>query len=234
MAHHVAFLIGENEYKSERTMPPVAHELVTQYGMSTSVLIAKPELTTLPGLDALAEADLVVTYLRFIAIPKLQLDKIQAYLDSRKPIVGLRTSTHSFRYPDDSPHKDWNMFGDWVYGTPWKFHYGGGSTTDVTVIPEKAHHPILTGVDRAFHCRSWLYYVYPLPDDCEYLMMGKSVGESHREDREDNPVAWTRSAGGRRTFYTSLGHPEDFEVPAFRKLLINGIFWALGEPAPTS
>ncbi len=38
-----------------------------------------------------------------------------------------------------------------------------------------------------------------------------------------------------REFYTSLGHPEDFENPAFRKLLLNGLLWTiaphyLGQP----
>jgi type 1 glutamine amidotransferase len=44
-------------------------------------------------------------------------------------------------------------------------------------------------------------------------------------------VAWTNTtrAGG-RVYYTSLGHPADFEVAGFRKLLVNGIFWALDRP----
>jgi type 1 glutamine amidotransferase len=32
-------------------------------------------------------------------------------------------------------------------------------------------------------------------------------------------------------FYTSLGSVEDFDVPQFRRLLLNGIHWALGLPA---
>ena len=30
-----------------------------------------------------------------------------------------------------------------------------------------------------------------------------------------------------RIFYTSLGHPQDFDRPEFRKLLNNAVFWAL-------
>jgi type 1 glutamine amidotransferase len=33
-------------------------------------------------------------------------------------------------------------------------------------------------------------------------------------------------------FYTSLGHPDDFAEPAFRRLLLNGILWALRQPVP--
>src|SRR5204862_150859 len=33
-------------------------------------------------------------------------------------------------------------------------------------------------------------------------------------------------------FYTELGSPEDFRLPAFRRLLLNGILWSLAEPIP--
>ena len=32
---------------------------------------------------------------------------------------------------------------------------------------------------------------------------------------------------GGRIFYTSLGHPGDFQLPAFRRLLRNAIVWSL-------
>jgi type 1 glutamine amidotransferase len=60
-------------------------------------------------------------------------------------------------------------------------------------------------------------------------MMGR-VGD--RKPHE--PVAWTnKHIGGGRVFYTSLGHADDFRIPAFRRLLLNGIFWALDRPVPS-
>ena len=52
--------------------------------------------------------------------------------------------------------------------------------------------------------------------------------------QEPEPVAWTNLAGPKqaRVFFTSLGHIDDFQNPAFRKLLVNGLFWALEEPYP--
>ena len=32
-----------------------------------------------------------------------------------------------------------------------------------------------------------------------------------------------------RVFYTSLGHPDDFKNAEFRRLLANGIAWAMGK-----
>jgi uncharacterized protein len=40
------------------------------------------------------------------------------------------------------------------------------------------------------------------------------------------------SGGGARVFYTSLGHPKDFEQESMRRLLINGILWTLGRDVP--
>ena len=33
-------------------------------------------------------------------------------------------------------------------------------------------------------------------------------------------------------FFTTLGHPGDFEQPAMRRLTVNAILWALGRDVP--
>jgi type 1 glutamine amidotransferase len=42
-------------------------------------------------------------------------------------------------------------------------------------------------------------------------------------------VAWTRSYGPKRAriFYTSLGAPEDLQIPEARRLLVNAVAWTL-------
>ena len=44
--------------------------------------------------------------------------------------------------------------------------------------------------------------------------------------KESEPIAWTREKDGRRVFYTSLGHPDDFKDENFIRLLVNGLAWA--------
>jgi type 1 glutamine amidotransferase len=57
--------------------------------------------------------------------------------------------------------------------------------------------------------------------------MGRFKGASAEE-----PVAWTyRTSGGGRAFYTSLGHPNEFQLKWFKDLLANGIYWAADLPA---
>ena len=51
-------------------------------------------------------------------------------------------------------------------------------------------------------------------------------------DYGPQPVAWAKTYKGARVFFTTLGHPEDFQLEAVRRLLINGIYWALGREVP--
>jgi uncharacterized protein len=45
----------------------------------------------------------------------------------------------------------------------------------------------------------------------------------------DYPVAWTKTVGQGKVFYTSLGHREDvWENPVYEKHILEGIRWALG------
>lgn len=239
----VVFVTGDHEYSSELTMPLFAAELEKNYGMRTKVLKSVPDYNgekDIPGLEALAEADLAVFFLRWRQLPQEQLDRIEAYLKSGKPVLGFRTTTHAFNYPAGDPRQRWNAFGEFAFGSPpgWggaakHTHYGHNSTTDVTVIPAAAKNPLLTGVDPSFHVASWLYRV--LPDypakGAVPLLMGKSVNPD--KPAIDNPVAWTwKNEWGGKTFLTTLGHPEDFRVPAVQRLVINAVHWSLGLSVP--
>jgi type 1 glutamine amidotransferase len=46
------------------------------------------------------------------------------------------------------------------------------------------------------------------------------------------PVAWTRTYKGGRVFTTTMGASQDFSNEAFRRLLVNAVFWAAGSPVP--
>lgn len=240
----VVFVTGDHEYSSETTMPLLAEELEKNYGMRVKVLKSSPDQNgeeDIPGLEALREADLAVFFLRWRKLPEEQVKYIDDYLKSGKPIVGFRTSTHSFNYPKGHPLEKWNAFGEFALGSPpgWggkadHSHCGHTCSTDVTVNRKFAKHPILTGVDTSFHVRSWLYKV--LPDypakGAVSLLSGKAVN-SEKPGFVPNPVAWTwNTKWGARVFTTTMGHPEDFSVEAFQRLVINGIHWAVGKKVP--
>ena len=238
----IVFVTGDHEYSSEETMPALAVELEKRYRFRATVLKAFPdenEERNIPGLEALARADLAVFFLRWRQLPEEQVEQIRKYVDSGKPVIGFRTTTHAFNYPKGHELAQWNAFGEEVLGSPpgWgggHFHYGHRSSTDVYVIPEAASHPILEGVDKTFHVRSWLYHVLPgyPPPEAVRLLMGKAANPE-RANAIDNPVAWTyRTRAGGRVFTTTLGHPEDFQVEAFQRLIVNAIHWAVGMDVP--
>src|SRR5207245_2668569 len=48
-------------------------------------------------------------------------------------------------------------------------------------------------------------------------------------ERAPYPATWARMYGKGRVFVTSLGHREDvWTNPAFQKILVGGVSWALG------
>lgn len=247
-APSVVFITGDHEYSSERTMPLLAAALDKNFGFRTTVLYATEPggrrnegyEKSIPGLEALKTADLAVFFLRWRQLPQDQLDCIQQYLDSGKPVIGFRTTSHGFKYPDGDPRARWNAFGKFAFGTPpgWgaagHTHYGHDSSTDVTIAPGASNNPILFGVQPSFHVRSWLYRVLPQypPKDATWLLMGTAVNPD--QPAIPNPVAWTwQTPQGGRSFYTSMGHPEDFQSESFQRLVVNAIFWALNKPAPS-
>jgi type 1 glutamine amidotransferase len=243
---HVVFVSGDHEYSSEQTFPIVARELEKSYGMRATVLYSFPDENAernIPGLELLETADLAVFYLRWRQLPKEQVARIEKYVQSGRPVIGFRTSTHAFNYPRGHELEKWNaIFGSEVLGAPpgWgngHTHYGHHSETDVSIIAEAADHPILKGVEPQFHVRSWLYHVLPKypPADATRLLMGKAVKLEGNRTAEDNPVAWTwKNKWGGRVFTTTLGHPYDFKVEPVQRLTVNAIHWALDLPTPDS
>jgi len=245
----IVFVTGDHEYSSERTMPLLAAALEKNFAFRTSVLYAtepngrrnESYEKSIPGLEALRTADLAVFFLRWRQLSREQLDFIQEYLDSGKPLIGFRTDSHAFKYPANDPLARWNAFGEFAFGTPpgWgasgHTHFGHDSSTDVSIAPGAENLPILQGVNKNFHVRSWLYRVLPdyPPKDAVWLLMGHAVNPD--QPAQPNPVAWTwQTRQGARSFYTSLGHPGDFASEPFQRLVVNAIFWALNRPPPAA
>ncbi|MAG93624.1 MAG: dehydrogenase [Planctomycetaceae bacterium] len=240
---HVVFVVGTHHYSPEKSMPVFAKRLES-YGIRTTVLIPEgdPERnkngTGIPGLEALDDADAVVFFMRFLALPEAQLKPIVDYVKSGKPAIGIRTATHAFAYPEGDKRAVWNNgFGRDVLGTKYFIHLQGA--TQVEHVLDHRSHLILNGVPAKFNDPGTLYKV-ELPDDATPILMGtgrsKKVGTvknafgTHELKPVNSwPVAWTwKNQWGGRVFGTTLGHPKSYETDAANRLLLNGIHWALG------
>ncbi|MFI5458269.1 MAG: ThuA domain-containing protein [Isosphaerales bacterium] len=251
---HIVFVTGDDEYRSEESMPMLAKILHRDFDFKVTVCYAMDKDGTInpnnvenvTGLEAIDDADLLVLFTRFRRLPDDQLRHIVRFAESGKPMVGFRTATHAFRY-GTGPHAA-AMDEAWpikVFGQRWithHGHFGDGHEllTEVTINPDFKDHPILRGVE-PFQTYSWLYHVEGggdrLSGDCQRLLFGKAKKSNHEQELSrypiTNPVAWTKTASGRgglpaRVFFTTLGHPFDFKQESMRKLALNGILWTLG------
>jgi nicotinamidase-related amidase/type 1 glutamine amidotransferase len=229
---HVAVLIAEDEYRTERTLPEfAASELARDFRVS--LVFGDPQ-AGLPGIAVLDEADLAVVSVRRRVLPAAQLAALRRFVARGQPLIGIRTASHAFAPRGDTPPPQgteaWTEFDAEVLGGSYHGHHGAGPKVAVTPAAEAAAHPILAGVDvAALAGNGSLYKVRPLKESATPLLVGSIPGQP------SEPIAWTNlSAAGGRVFYTSLGHPDDFRSPAFRSLLRNAAWWAVGRAVPTT
>ncbi len=229
----VVFMIGEDEYHTWETLPEFAKKDLRWRGYDVQIIQQDPvDKNRFPGLiEALSKADLLVLSVRRRALPADQLEAVHAFLDAGKPLVGIRTACHAFapRGTDVNQGAAWESFDPEVLGGHYVGHHGSGPPVALRVPDGVESNPILTGVKLdGFTSAGSLYRVSPLAPDAQPLLVGAIPG------KPEEPVAWTRSYGPAksRIFYTSLGHPDDFRQPAFRRLLLNGILWAMNQPIP--
>jgi type 1 glutamine amidotransferase len=254
---HIVFVVGDQEYRSEESMPALARILAAHHGFKCTVLLPINRGTgeidamtsdNIPGLHQLRNADLMVIFTRFQELPDEQMKHIIDYTNSGKPIVGFRTATHAFNYQKrkDSPYAKYSWrskdpeggWGRQVLGETWINHYGAHQkeSTRGVIAEGMRNHPILRGVSDVWG-PSDVYGLTTLHGDCRPLLLGQ-VLSGMQPDSPPNPskkmlpVAWTKSYTGEsgrtaRVFATTMGHGGDFKNEDFRRLAVNACYWAL-------
>lgn len=211
----------------------------------------------IPGLDSLRDAQLMIIATRFRDLPDSQMKEIDDYLKRGGSVVGMRTATHGFNIPAGKKYAHYGNaydgkrvfwkggFGRAILGEKWISHHGDHrkeSTRGVTA-PGAENHPILYGVDEG---DIWgptdVYGVrLPLPNDCRPVVLGQVLAGMQPDDKpvagtKNNPmmpISWTKTyrlPGGQtgRVFTTTMGSSTDLLSAGTRRMLINGIYWAMG------
>jgi nicotinamidase-related amidase len=146
----VAFVIGDDEYRTEASLPAFASaHLVKDYRVDY-VLDQEGARDNLAGVNLLGESDLAVISARRRVLPKAQLDVLRKFVADGKPIIGLRTASHAFapRAGAKLPagRDAWPGFDAEVLGGNHTNPHPEGATVVVTAAPG-ASHPVLDGVD---------------------------------------------------------------------------------------
>ena len=230
----VCFIIGENEYRTGETLPEFAKKELAWRGYQLSFVTASPKVgdNDFKGWEAIPKADVLVISSRRRSPPGPMLEAIRAHIAAGKAVVGIRTASHAFEERDQKTPTatTWMHFDEEVLGGDYQDHYGTGPGKVTVVRHDRATaaSPILNGVAPEFRAKSHLYRNRDLAPTTTRLLVGRT------EDglSETEPVAWTNTRERRRVFYTSLGSPDDFAEPSFRRLLLNGILWSMDDFIP--
>jgi type 1 glutamine amidotransferase len=258
---HIVLVSGDEEYRSEEALPQLGKILAKHHGFKCTVLFAvdpqegtiNPNVSNIPGLEALESADLMVIFTRFRNLPDEQMAHIVKYVESGRPIVGIRTATHAFNIKPPSKYakytwtsKDWDGgFGRQILGETWVAHHGahGSQSTRGILVKGQEQHPILRGIeDGDIWGPSDVYRVHlPLPGDSQPLVLGQVLTGMKFDDpplegdKNDPmmPIAWTKtykSESGKvgRVFTSTIGAANDLTAEGTRRLLVNACFWAVG------
>jgi type 1 glutamine amidotransferase len=252
----IVFLAGDEEYRSEETLPALARILARRFGFTATVIFTTnpatgaidPDSSDVAGLDLLKTADLLVVFLRFRDFPDAEMRHVVDYLGRGGPVVGLRTATHAFqikradapfvRYSWDTRDTYPGGFGRQILGETWVSHYGTNHKQSSRLIlePSQASHPILRGVQDVW-VPSGGYTADPMAGSQTLargrILDGMSPDARPATDKQEMPVAWARtytSPSGRtgRVFTTTHGASEDLLNEGFRRMVVNACLWAAG------
>ena len=255
---HIVFVSGDEEYRSEEALPMLARILAVHHGFRCTVLFAidaetgmiDPEnQNNIPGLHHLGTADLMVLFTRFRELPDADMKYIVDYTEAGKPVMGLRTATHAFKYERNpqSPYAKYSSgneefeggFGRQVLGETWAGHHGrhGSESARGLLNEDLEAHPILRGVDDIW-CPSDVYGITTLTGTPEVLVYGHVLGgmnptDEPKPDTPTMPIAWTKSYTGEqgvasRVFCTTMGASVDLKNEGLRRLLVNASYWCMG------
>jgi type 1 glutamine amidotransferase/nicotinamidase-related amidase len=241
----IAFIIAENEYHANQTLPAFAHEQLLIGNVNCEFALGKPVYTgegihNLENLQILKDADLAVIQVRRRALPTEQMLIIREYIESEKPVLALRTASHAFtlnRALSEEELKQYDSLDEWpefdqdVLGGNYQGHYGAQeSETVYSIVPGMENHPLFSGVPSVdFNGNvaplNSLYKNKPLRSPfVQVLLIGKIEG------MPSEPVLWINNLKKGRVIYTSMGHWEDWKIEQFRMIMINSVHYLLNNP----
>ena len=214
---HLVLISGDEEYRSEESMPMLGQMLAKHHGFKCTVLFSLDDKgivdpnnqKSLSHPEALESADLIVMCIRFRGWDDAAMEKFDAAYKRGVPMVTLRTTNHGFKFPGNSKWAKYSFnakketgwkggFGMHLFGMTWVAHHGKHKVQGCRGIVEEANKDseILNGVGTIF-VESDVYAAKP-PADFTVLLRGE-VTESLKSDSKPveaknkpmQPVAWT-------------------------------------------
>ena|GEM_PF-93951 len=253
---HVVLLAGDEEYRSEESLPMLGKILSQHHGFDCTVLFSMSEdgsyidptnQAGIGGLEALDDADLLIISTRFRRPTAEQAEHLNAYLNQAKPVIGLRTATHAFTGKGSFGQEiSYDDFGLKVLGERWVNHHGGHKSQGARGVVEDGFkdHPILNSVGPVF-APSDVYGVVNLKDSDQILLRAavtqsldpESANITGPKNNPMQPLAWVHTytaANGKqgKSFCTTAGASVDFVDEDLRRLVVNAAFYLTSGSVP--
>ncbi len=257
---HVVLLSGDEEYRSEEGLPQLGKILSQRHGFKCTVLFSQDadgtinpnNQTNIPGMEVLGRADLVVDQFRFRELPDGDMKHFVDYLNSGRPMMVLRTATHSFNYERNkqSPYAKYSWtakgggFGGMTVGETWTYHHGdhGHEATRGIIDGRNKSHPLLQGVNDVFGPTD-VYGVNPdFPADATILLFGQVLKGMKADDGPNlgkavMPLVWLRDYKGEsgktsQLLCSTIGAATDLQSEDLRRLFVNSAYYLTGLPVP--
>ncbi len=253
---HVVLVAGDEEYRSEETMPMLGKILSQKHGFKCTVVFSLSKdgsyidpnhSAGLKGLAALDDADLMIIGTRFRQPGEEEAAHLTKFMDAGKPIIGIRTATHAFNGKGDFGGKI--GFGEWgrkILGEQWVNHHGHHKVQGARGVKqtEFVDHPIFNAVEEIF-AYSDVYGVVHLTDD-DKILMRAAVTESLQPDSKNidgekndpmQPFVWlhTYESPADKTgssMCTTAGASVDMTNESLRRLIVNGVYFLTGHDVP--
>jgi hypothetical protein len=257
---HIVLLSGDEEYRSEESLPQLGKLLSQRHGFKCTVLFSQDpdgtinpnNQTNVPGMHLLGTADLVINQFRFRELPDADMKHFVDYLDSGKPMIVVRTATHAFNYERNkqSPYAKYSWtakgggFGGMTVGESWTYHHGnhGKEAARGLVDGRNRKHPILNSVNDVFG-PSDVYGVNPdFPADATVLMHGQTLVGMNPTDAPNltkaiMPLVWLRDYRGESgktspILCSTIGAAVDLKSEDLRRLFVNASYHLTGLEVP--
>ncbi|MGI8434424.1 MAG: ThuA domain-containing protein [Nocardioidaceae bacterium] len=187
-----------------------------EHGFSVSVH-GDPEIYGDAG--ELARTDLVVQcYTQGVATDE-QVNGLAAAVRGGTGLAGWHGGiVDSFRASPDYLH---------LTGGQWAAHPGDFVDYEVTVVPDRADHPIVAGLTRWSHHTEQYWTLTDALNDVLVTSSFRAGADTPWRHDMTAPAVWTRDWGEGRVFVSTIGHKlDDLEVPQARILTERGLLWA--------
>lgn len=222
----VAKTFTHNPVKREKDQLAPSEVAVTQLGQTSGLFSVDCTQDPVKDLtpENLKNYDIVFFYTQGpdLEIPK---ENMEFFLNTWLKAKGhgfVATHSSTDTYGGYEPY--WDMIGGTFNGHPWN----AGDTVAISVHDTK--HPASKMWGEEFTIKDEIYqYVHWQPEKV-HVLMSLNMAKCGLKKPYQVPVAWVKTYGDGKIFYTNLGHnTETWTDKLFIESLLGGIKWVLGQ-----